>query len=114
MTDLPNRDRPVETMAETDIAAITVGAPRVVNGQITIVPYDPTWPEKYRREEAKIRAALPLNGTLVGRLLTEDQVEQRGLTRAVGAYEAEAVRARNEERDLGEEFAGTVGLGNVG
>jgi GrpB-like predicted nucleotidyltransferase (UPF0157 family) len=58
MTDLPNRDRPVETMAETDIAAITVGAPRVVNGQITIVPYDPTWPEQYRREEAKIRAAL--------------------------------------------------------
>jgi GrpB-like predicted nucleotidyltransferase (UPF0157 family) len=58
MTDLPNRDRPIETMTENDIAAATVGAPTPVNGPITIVPYDPDWPEQYRREEATIRAAL--------------------------------------------------------
>jgi GrpB-like predicted nucleotidyltransferase (UPF0157 family) len=58
MPDSMNRNRPVETMTGHDIEAVTVGTPRVVNGPITIVPYDPTWPAQYRREEARIRTAL--------------------------------------------------------
>jgi GrpB-like predicted nucleotidyltransferase (UPF0157 family) len=36
----------------------TVGQPVAVNGPITIVPYDPTWPAQYEGEAAKIRLAL--------------------------------------------------------
>jgi GrpB-like predicted nucleotidyltransferase (UPF0157 family) len=36
----------------------TVGQPVAVNGPITIVPYDATWPAQYEREAARIRAAL--------------------------------------------------------
>ena len=36
----------------------TVGQPVQVNGPITVVPYDPTWPEQYRRQADNIQAAL--------------------------------------------------------
>lgn len=36
----------------------TVGQPVQVNGQITIVPYDPAWPETYRAQAALIQTAL--------------------------------------------------------
>jgi len=52
------RNRPIEQMNEQQIREITVGAPRVVNGPVTLVPYDPAWPDRYAREAAKIRAAL--------------------------------------------------------
>ena len=68
----------------------------------------------FLRQVAEIRAAFPLDGAVVGRFLAEDQVEERGFARAIGADEAEAVGARDEERHLGEEFAGAVGLGDVG
>jgi len=42
------------------------------------------------------------------------RAEEGGLAGAIGPDEAEPVGARDEERDLGEEFAGAVGLGNVG
>ncbi len=68
----------------------------------------------FLREEAEVRAALPLDDALVGLLLTEDQVEERGLARAVRADEAVAIGARDEERHLGKQFTGAVGLGDVG
>jgi len=58
MEDSTSRNRPAETMTEQDIREATVGEPVPVNGQITVVPYDPTWPEIYAREEARIRIAL--------------------------------------------------------
>ncbi len=58
MTAPSERNRPVETMTEQDIREMTVGTPTAVNGPITLVPYDPSWPEQYDREAAKIRAAL--------------------------------------------------------
>ena len=66
------------------------------------------------RQEAEIGAALPTDRAIVWRLLAEDEIEKRGFACAVGAHEAEAVGARDKKRDLGEEFAGTVGLGDVG
>src|SRR5262249_31194799 len=56
----------------------------------------------------------PLDRALVRGFLTEDEIEQRGLARAVRPDQAEAIRARNEERHLGEQFSGAVGLGDIG
>ena len=53
-----SRNRPAETMTERDIREATVGEPSPVNGQITVVPYNPTWPEVYAREETRICTAL--------------------------------------------------------
>ena len=36
----------------------TIGQPVAVNGPITIVPYDPTWPAQYEHEAASIQVAL--------------------------------------------------------
>jgi hypothetical protein len=68
----------------------------------------------FLRQVAEVGAAFPLDGALVGLLLAEDEVEERGLARAIGPDQAEAVGARDEERDVGKQFAGAVGLGNVG
>ena len=65
-------------------------------------------------QEPEVRAALPLDRAGVGRLLAEDEVEEGGFARAVGADEAETVRARDKQRHVAEEFAGAVGLGNIG
>lgn len=35
-----------------------VNAPTVINGPVTLVEYDPAWPQMFRREEARIRKAL--------------------------------------------------------
>jgi hypothetical protein len=52
----------------------------------------------FLRQEAEVGAALPLDGALVGRLLAEDEVEQGGFARAVGADEAErSVRAMKSD-----------------
>ena len=66
------------------------------------------------RQVAEIGAALPFDGAGIGFFLAEDEAEQGGLARAVGTDQAEAIGARDEERDFGKEFAGAVGLGNVG
>jgi hypothetical protein len=68
----------------------------------------------FLRQIAEVGAAFPLDGPLVGRLLAEDKVEERGLACAVGSDQAEAVRARDEQRHLGKEFPGAVGLGDIG
>ena len=66
------------------------------------------------REKAEVRAALPLDRAGVGALLTEDEPEERGLARTVGPDEPEPIGARDEERHVGKQFAGAVGLGDVG
>ena len=68
----------------------------------------------FLRQVAEVGAAFPFDGTLVGLFLTENEVEKSLFARAVGPDQAEAIRARDEKRHLGEELAGTVGLGNVG
>ena len=68
----------------------------------------------FLREKAEVGAAFPLDGTGVLGLLAEDQVEQGGFARAIGADEAVAVGARDEERHVVEEFTRAVGLGNIG
>ena len=56
----------------------------------------------FLREITEVSAALPLDGAGVGLFLAEDEAEERGLARAVGTDEAEAVGARDKERHLGE------------
>jgi GrpB-like predicted nucleotidyltransferase (UPF0157 family) len=45
-------------LSEDDLKAITVGEVKRLAGKIQISDYDPNWPALYRREEARIRAAL--------------------------------------------------------
>ena len=68
----------------------------------------------FLREVAEVGAAFPFDGAGVGFFFTEDEAEKGGFARAVGPDQAEAIGARDEERDFREEFAGAVGLGNVG
>jgi GrpB-like predicted nucleotidyltransferase (UPF0157 family) len=45
-------------LSEAEIRAATVGEAVVVDGPITLVPYDDAWPRLFAREQARIRAAL--------------------------------------------------------
>ena len=65
-------------------------------------------------QEAEVGATFPLDGAGVLGLLAEDQVEEGGFARAIGADEAVAVGARDEERHVVEEFTRAIGLGNIG
>jgi GrpB-like predicted nucleotidyltransferase (UPF0157 family) len=38
---------------------VTIGAPERLSGTVRLSGYDPAWPAAYRRESARIRAALP-------------------------------------------------------
>ena len=66
------------------------------------------------RQVAEVGAALPLDGAGVGLFLAEDEAEERRFAGSVGPDQAEAVGAGNEERHIREEFAGAIGLGNIG
>ena len=68
----------------------------------------------FLRKEAEVRAAFPFDEAFVGLVLAEDDVEEGGLAGPVGADEAEAVRPGDVQRDLREQGAGSVGLGNIG
>ena len=43
---------------EAELRAVTVGELQAVSGPIELVDYEPAWPELFRREENRIRAAL--------------------------------------------------------
>ena len=45
-------------MAEEYLKQVTVGEVEAHGGTIRLCPYDPRWPEQFRREAEKIRAAL--------------------------------------------------------
>ena len=45
-------------MAEEYLKQVTVGEVEAHGGPIRLCPYDPRWPEQFRREAEKIRAAL--------------------------------------------------------
>lgn len=45
-------------MAEDYLKQVTVGEVEAHGGTIRLCPYDPRWPEQFRREAEKIRAAL--------------------------------------------------------
>ena len=47
-----------QPMTEEQIRATSVGEPPVHNAPIQLAEYDPNWPELFRREEERIRAAL--------------------------------------------------------
>jgi GrpB-like predicted nucleotidyltransferase (UPF0157 family) len=44
--------------SEEQMQANTVGELKPLNGQVTIVDYDPEWPRLFEREAARVRAAL--------------------------------------------------------
>ena len=60
----PARDLTEETskttVEQTDeqIKAVHIGEPTLLAGPVQIVDYDPTWPQLFEREAARIRAAL--------------------------------------------------------
>jgi GrpB-like predicted nucleotidyltransferase (UPF0157 family) len=41
-----------------ELAAVRIGPPEVLDGPVTLVEYDPAWPELYALEADRIRAAL--------------------------------------------------------
>jgi GrpB-like predicted nucleotidyltransferase (UPF0157 family) len=43
---------------DEELAKVTIGGPRPLDGQIEIREYDPEWPRSYEREEARIRSVL--------------------------------------------------------
>jgi GrpB-like predicted nucleotidyltransferase (UPF0157 family) len=45
-------------MSEEEIRAAWVGEPRVLSAPIVLADYDPDWPERFRREAARLRAVL--------------------------------------------------------
>jgi GrpB-like predicted nucleotidyltransferase (UPF0157 family) len=47
-----------EPMTEEQMRATVVGELHVHNAPIELAEYDPSWPERFRREEERIRAAL--------------------------------------------------------
>jgi GrpB-like predicted nucleotidyltransferase (UPF0157 family) len=47
-----------ERMSDEEIKATAVGGERLHNAPITLVDYDPEWPELFAREEGRIRAIL--------------------------------------------------------
>ena len=47
-----------EPRSDAEIAAYTVGPPDVLNSTITLVDYDPDWPQLYERERERISRAL--------------------------------------------------------
>ncbi len=53
--DLPSGFAPI---TEEQIRAATIGEPRLHEGRILLVDYDPRWPEQFEREAAAIRVAL--------------------------------------------------------
>ena len=52
------RKRGHREMAEEYLKQVTVGEVEAHGGPIRLCPYDPRWPEQFRREAEKIRAAL--------------------------------------------------------
>jgi GrpB-like predicted nucleotidyltransferase (UPF0157 family) len=56
MAEQPRADR--AAMTEEEIRASWVGEPRPLAGRIVLADYDPAWPERYRREAGRVRAAL--------------------------------------------------------
>ena len=50
---------------EADLRAVTIGEPDRLDGQVTIVEYDPAWPGLFAREATRIRAALGERALLV-------------------------------------------------
>lgn len=49
---------PYDPYATDADPAKPVNTPTLINGQVTLVEYDPAWPEMFRHEEARIRDAL--------------------------------------------------------
>ena len=44
--------------SEEYLRRVTVGGPTPLNGPVTLVDYDPAWPEQFARQAGRIRAAL--------------------------------------------------------
>ena len=47
-----------ERVSEEQLRRVTIGEPNAINSQITIVAYDPAWPEQFAAQERIIREAL--------------------------------------------------------
>ena len=55
MTDRARHEAPA---TDQEIAAVTIGAPARLDGQIELSDADPVWPEMFTREERRIRTLL--------------------------------------------------------
>jgi GrpB-like predicted nucleotidyltransferase (UPF0157 family) len=54
-----------DLQSDDEIAAVRIGPPEVLDGQITLVDYDASWPQLFEREATRIRAALGDQALLV-------------------------------------------------
>jgi GrpB-like predicted nucleotidyltransferase (UPF0157 family) len=50
---------------DDEVAAVRIGPPDVLNGPIRLDEYDPSWPQLFEREAARIRAALDDRALLI-------------------------------------------------
>lgn len=54
----PSPDSPSTPMTDEQIRRITIGELNPHDGPVTLVPYDPAWPQHFAREAERIKAAL--------------------------------------------------------
>lgn len=55
---MSSRDPEDVAAYERDLARVTIGGPRPLRTPVEIRAYDPAWPARYEREEARVRAVL--------------------------------------------------------
>src|ERR1035441_9874090 len=65
----------LEPLSEKQISNLTIGGLKPISGRISIVGYDPEWPELFKREADRVRS------TLGGRVI---RIEHVGSTSAPG------------------------------
>ena len=65
----------MEPLSEKQISNLTIGGLKPISGRISIVGYDPEWPELFKREADRVRS------TLGGRVI---RIEHVGSTSAPG------------------------------
>ena len=75
---------PDDPSAEEALRAVFVNGAAPSTGPIVLADYDPAWPERFRREEARIRGALGPSALLV---------EHVGSTSVPGLHHADAKTA---------------------
>src|ERR1017187_9180411 len=79
----------LEPLSEKQISNLTIGGLKPMSGRISIVDYDPQWPELFKREADRVRS------TLGGRVI---RIEHVGSTSAPGLADRKSTRLNSSHR----------------